>query len=94
MCYTSSFWTETPPDSDMCIMPYHNGQTDQLQLYMETLDILQDTLDVYSESTPVMIMGDFNASLPQHNLISNLWYKCRPFNRNSLFLYDFICVCF
>ena len=80
-------------------LPYHKDQTDQLQLYMETLDILQDTLDVYSESTPLMIMGDFKASLPQHNLISNQWYKCRPFNRNSLFLCDFICnnnleVCF
>ena len=71
-------------------MPFFNGDNAQIQLYVETLDRLQATLDMYSEGPPCIIMGDFNASLPQKDTLSVNWYKIRPFNCHSLLLFDFL----
>jgi hypothetical protein len=71
-------------------MPFFNGEKDQINLYVETLDLLQDVLDTHSENIPCIIMGDFNASLPQSEGININWYKSRPFNHHSLLLYDFL----
>ena len=71
-------------------MPYFNGHYEQLELYVETLDVLQYTLDTYASSSPIMIVGDFNANLPQNTYLSSQWYKVKPFNQNSVILYDFI----
>ena len=71
-------------------MPYFNGSNDQVNMYMQVLEILQGLIDVYSEGKPCVIIGDFNASLPQQLALQTNWYKTRPFNRNSLLLFDFI----
>ena len=46
-------------------MPFFNGSHDQTELYVETLEILQEFLNTYSPDGPVVIMGDFNTPLPQ-----------------------------
>ena len=48
-------------------------------------------VDTYSPDSPLMIMGDFNVSLPKALHLSSGWYKSRPYNRHSVLLYDFIC---
>ena len=72
-------------------MPYFSGSSEQSQLYAETLDILQETINNCILQAPVMIVGDFNASLPRcrTDLTSN-WSRVRPFNRNSQMLLDWI----
>ena len=70
-------------------LPHFNGSADQVTLYAETLDLLQTTIDDHA-GTPLIIMGDMNASLPQTASLSRHWYRARPFNKNSLLLYDFL----
>ena len=41
-----------------------NGSSEQINLYIETLDILQDLIDTYGDISPIMVYGDFNAVLP------------------------------
>ncbi len=57
-------------------LPHYNGDPEQIQLYAETLDLLQSLIDDCDES-PSMIVGDFNASLPRQQNIN--WYKKTPF---------------
>ena len=37
----------------------------------------------------MIVVGDFNTSLPQKDVLLNNWHKCRPFSRNSALLYNF-----
>ena len=69
-------------------MPYFNGCADQTLKYVSTIDQLQSVIDDCSDA-PIMIVGDMNTTLPKHSL-TRLWYKCRPFNRHSCLLYDFL----
>jgi exonuclease III len=65
-------------------MPFYSGSQEQIALYLETIDLLQSILDTYAADMPVMIVGDFNASLPQQQSLSVNWHKSRPFNHNSV----------
>ncbi len=71
-------------------LPYYNGTTDQIELYSETLDMLQSTLDTIDPS-PVMIVGDMNTNLPQHQKLPRRWHRTHPFNVYSYMLHDFLC---
>ena len=71
-------------------MPFFNGSADHIELYVEVLDILQDVLDTHAANSPMMIMGDFNAALPQSNQLMENWHRLRPFNQHSVLLYDFV----
>ena len=71
-------------------MPFYSGSKDQLELYVETLDLLQSILDKFAQDIPIMFLGDFNAQLPQQSYIQNNWYRCNKFNQQSVLLYDFI----
>ena len=71
-------------------LPYYDGTPDQVALYSETLDVLQSVLDMCPPS-PVMIVGDMNASLPTQKKLSGMWYRQSPYNQHSLLLYDFLC---
>ena len=62
-------------------MPFYTGSSDQMTLYIETLDVLQDLLDTYSAGSPVILMGDFNTTLPQSETLKGNWYCVRPFTR-------------
>ena len=72
-------------------MPYFCDSSEQTELYVDVLDYIQDIVDTYSPDSPLMIMGDFNVSLPKALHLSSGWYKSRPYNRHSVLLYDFIC---
>ena len=72
-------------------LPCHNGTSKQIELYAETLELLQDAIDTCESNTPIMILGDFNASLPQGDSLPTNWYKLKPFSRQSLLLFDFLC---
>jgi len=69
-------------------LPYYNGYNDQIQLYSETLDILQSAIDCM-EPSPMMIVGDMNANLQRHAQLSRYWYRQHPYNKHSYILYDF-----
>ena len=76
---------------DGVYMPFYCENMQQTELYKETLDVIQDLVGHNAADSPMLIMGDFNASLPKsRHLISN-WYKAKPFNRHSLLWYDFLC---
>ena len=63
-------------------MPFYNGSHEQVELHLEMIDLLQSVLDSYAQEMPVMIVGDFNASLPQQALLNANWYRQRPFNKH------------
>ena len=69
-------------------LPYYNGEKEQIQLYSETLDILQSVIDTCE--SPIMLAGDMNATLPRNHRLSLRWYRQHPFNHNSMLLHDFL----
>ena len=71
-------------------MPYNNNTASQSELYMETLDVLSQLIENTAGNTPYLVIGDMNAELPQGHDLEKNWYKCRPYNRHSALLYDFM----
>ena len=71
-------------------MPFYNGNKEQISLYAETIDLLQDVIDTHAGYAPCIILGDFNASLPQNQQLHVYWHKHSPYNHNSVMLYDFV----
>ena len=71
-------------------LPYHNGSVDQIELYGETLECLQSIIDLY-QGQPLVIIGYYNAALPQKQSLRYNWSKQQPCNAHSMLLYDFIC---
>jgi len=69
-------------------LPYYNGSAEQVGLYNETLDHLHSIINECS--TPFLVMGDMNASLPSKSVLSRGWFRRHPFNSHSLLLYDFV----
>ena len=65
-------------------MPFYNVKLSQINLYKETLDILQAAMDKITG--PVMIVGDMNTSLPKHNTLPIYWYRLSPFTVHSYML--------
>ena len=47
-------------------------------------------MDTGNPNIPVIILGDLNTSLPQMGFLTQRWFTKRPFNRNSVLLYNFI----
>jgi endo-1,4-beta-mannosidase len=68
-------------------VPYCNGHNDQIQLYSETLDILQSAIDSIGPS-PLVSVGDVNAPSPRHVQLSRFWYQQHPYNKHSYILHD------
>ena len=71
-------------------LPYYKSSIDQIELYCETLDILQSTIDNL-EPSPVMIVGDMNTTLPMNQEFPRSWHRRYPFNVYSNMLHDCIC---
>ena len=71
-------------------LPYHNGTVCQASLYSETLEDIQCLLDA-NDPSPVLLLGDMNASLPQKEILNRHWYKSYPFTKHSYLLYEFLC---
>ena len=44
-------------------MPFYTGSSDQIELYVETLDILQAVVVKCGASSPLMIVGDFTTTV-------------------------------
>ena len=57
---------------------------------MDTLFKIQCLIDSCCDVAPVIVIGDFNTSLPKTDYLKNNWHRCIPFNRNSVLLYNFI----
>ena len=71
-------------------MPYHDGSANQATLYSETLEDIQCIIDT-NDPSPVMLLGDMNASLPRTSKLSRHWHRSHPFTKHSYLLYEFIC---
>ena len=71
-------------------MTYFKPCRDQSELYAETLDVVQSLINDLPVA-PTIMLGDMNAALPQSEHLPKNWYKARPFNNNSLQIYDFLC---
>ena len=68
-------------------MPYHSNSS--CIAYSETLDKIQGIIN--NVTSPFMIVGDMNASLPSRAKLQPKWHMDKPYNKHSLLLYDMIC---
>ena len=71
-------------------MPFFNGSSHQMELFIETVDIMQGYLDQYTTIAPVKIVGDYNVQLPRCHDLSKNWHRLPGFNRHSAIMYDFL----
>ena len=72
-------------------LPYSDNTGAQVELYMDTISIIQSIIDDHSNSgSQVLVTGDMNTSLPHMDILTPNWYKNRPFNENIAILYSFI----
>ena len=71
-------------------MPHFNGSASQTAEYYEALEDIRCIIDC-NDPSPVIFLGDMNASLPQSLKLPRNWHKKSPFNNNSFLLYDFLC---
>ena len=71
-------------------MPFYNGNGDQTDLYVETIDALQAVVDQYASTAPIKIIGDLNAQLPTSQKLAKNWFKQGKCNIYSNILYDFL----
>ena len=67
-------------------LPFFSGTS--CEKYNETLDKIHAIID--NLDSPVILLGDMNAQLPQQQVLSANWYRQRPFNKHSVFLHDFL----
>ena len=67
-------------------LPFFSGTS--REKYKETLDKIHAIID--NVDSPVILLGDMNAQLPQQQVLSANWYRQRPFNKHSVFLHDFL----
>jgi len=70
-------------------MPCDDKTLGSFEGYVETLHELQGYVD--NCVSPFIIMGDFNAKLPQATQLSANWYRGRFFSKRSALLYNFVC---
>ena len=68
-------------------LPFFSGTS--FENYNETLDKIHAIIETLD--SPVMLVGDMNAQLPQQQVLPVNWYRQRPFNKHSVFLHDFLC---
>ena len=71
-------------------LPYWTGTSDQIELYVEVLDKVQQIIENHCEGVPIVIMGDMNTNLPCESVLKQYWYKSRPYNTYSEILYNFV----
>ena len=72
-------------------MPYNNGTASQTQLYIDTLNQLSAIIEESSGQVPYIVLGDMNTELTNKATLNKNWYKQKPFNCQSVLLYDFLC---
>ena len=56
-------------------MPFYNGNCDQIDLYVETIDAAQAVVNQYASIAPIKIFGDLNAQLPTSQKLDKIWVK-------------------
>ena len=72
-------------------MPFYNGEAAQTEQFLETTDILlQSIVDQFASECPIHIIGDLNVRLPQQPVLHKNWYKKHGFNKHSNVIYKFI----
>ena len=67
-------------------VPYNSNTASQSELYMETLDVLSQSIESTAGNTPYLVLGDMNAELPRGNVLEKNWYNCRPYNRHPVLI--------
>ena len=72
-------------------LPYEAHTTEQMDLYIETLDQLQSIIDNCDPESPIAIVGDMNTTLPQSQELAPNWFRNKPFAARSGILYEFMC---
>ena len=68
-------------------LPFFSGTS--FENYNETLNKIHAIIETLD--SPVMLVGDMNAQLPQQQVLPVNWYRQRPFNKHSVFLHHFLC---
>ena len=71
-------------------LPYDTSGSEQMDCYINTLDILQNIVDDCDKNCPIVIVGDMNTSLPKQSTLSPKWYNKKTFSTRSGLLYDFM----
>ena len=56
-------------------MPQSNNTATQSELYMETLDVLSQSINSTAGNMPYLVIADMNAELPQGHALKKNWYK-------------------
>ena len=71
-------------------IPHYDGPVNQIAQYIQTLEDVQYIID-YNDPSPVMFLGDMNASMSRAEQLTRKWHRRRPFNRHNILLYDLFC---
>ena len=53
-------------------LPYDTSGSEQMDCYINTLDILQNIVDECDKNCPIVIVGDMNTSLPKQSTLSKI----------------------
>ena len=71
-------------------MPYNDSTSETMEHYLELLDLVQSLMDNFSNAAPTIIVGDFNAALPDSEYLKEKWFCNKPYSKQSAVLYDFL----
>ena len=71
-------------------MPYNDSTSETMEHYLELLDLIQSLMDNFSNAAPTIIVGDFNAALPDSEYLKEKWFCNKPYSKQSAVLYDFL----
>ena len=56
-------------------LPYNDHSAQQMELYMETLAVIQGIIDTCDKSLPILLVGDLNANIPQMEVLDTKLYR-------------------
>ena len=71
-------------------LPFYDSSEGNTELYIDTLVSLQCVLDECDNLAPTIILGDTNTVLPQDEMLTDRWFRKRPYSKWSGMLYDFL----
>ena len=71
-------------------LPFYDSSEGNTELYIDTLVSLQCVLDECDNQASTIIMGDTNTVLPQDEMLTDRWFRKRPYSKWSGMLCDFL----
>ena len=66
-------------------MPHFDGTVNQIAQYNQALEDVQCIIDC-NDPSPVLFIGDMNASMPRAEQLTRNWYRRHPFSRHSIII--------